>query len=278
MVCLFLVCGSTAALCETATPLATDWVEGFNNKARLLAGHATPAGEQKGTFAGIEIAMPEGWKTYWRVPGDAGGVPPEFDWSGSENLASAEVLYPAPHRSTDKAGDSVGYKNRVLFPVRLTAKDETKPIVVKSRIDYGVCKDICIPAEAKLELEIPNALGNSPDLDEALAKVPVGKPRAGVDPALETWRLDKASGKPKLVLTVASASTKDVDVFVAAPGGAYLPLPQRTDAKDANGANVEFNVDLSDGVDLDALNGNPLTVTMVDSKGQSETTIKLDTK
>ena len=44
---------------------------------------------------GIEIALEPGWYTYWRNPGEA-GVPPVFDFSGSENVASVDVMYPAP--------------------------------------------------------------------------------------------------------------------------------------------------------------------------------------
>ena len=47
--------------------------------------------------------MQPGWKTYWRYPGDS-GVPPRFDFSGSENLKDAKVLCPAPQRFTDETG------------------------------------------------------------------------------------------------------------------------------------------------------------------------------
>lgn len=276
----FLIFGATAALCEPAQQqVATDWVVGYNNKARLVAGRAARDGAQTAVYAGVEIEMPKGWKTYWRAPGDAGGIPPEFDWEGSENLASVEVLYPAPHRLTDKAGDAIGYKDRVLFPIRVTAKDATLPVVINGVVQYGICKDICIPAEAKLQLEVPPAVGPSAELRQALTRVPVAKARAGIDPVLANWRLDPNGGKPKLVLTVESAAAKDVDVFVAAPGGDYIPLPQRADAKSNDtGTAVQFNVDLSDGVDLGALNGKALAVTIVDSRGQSESKITLKTK
>src|SRR5207247_8452494 len=79
------------------------------------------------------IAIPGGWKTYWRSPGDAGGVPPEFDWQGSENLAAARVKYPAPHRlHDDKAGDAVGYKDGVI-------RSEEHTSELQSRVDL-VCR------------------------------------------------------------------------------------------------------------------------------------------
>ncbi len=101
--------------------------------------------------------MADGWKTYWRNPGDAGGVPPYFDWAGSENLAGAKVLFPAPSRLKDASGDSVGYKKVVVLPVEVTAKDPAKPVTFKLAMEFGVCREICVPAEAKLSLAMPAA-------------------------------------------------------------------------------------------------------------------------
>ena len=67
-----------------ARAVAEPWVGATNSKLRLFGGMAkTKEGEQ--LMAGIELRMDDGWKTYWRNPGDS-GVPPQFDWSGSTNL------------------------------------------------------------------------------------------------------------------------------------------------------------------------------------------------
>jgi DsbC/DsbD-like thiol-disulfide interchange protein len=167
----------------------------------------------------------------------------------------------------------VGYKGGVIFPVRLTPKDATKPVVLHGKIEYGLCKDICIPAEAELKVVIPPDVGTSSELTDTLARVPQASPRAGIDPMLEGWRLDQSAGKTKLVLNVKTASPDHADAFVVAPGGTYVPLPKRV--ANASG-NAVFEVDLTDGVDIKDLKGKPLTVTMVDGKGQSETTITLE--
>ena len=65
---------------------------------------------------GLEIELEDGWKTYWRMPGDS-GIPPEFTWKRSDNAGSITVLFPLPHRFTDASGDTIGYKERVVFPV-----------------------------------------------------------------------------------------------------------------------------------------------------------------
>ena len=80
------------------------------------------AGKQSDAWrSGIHITMQQGWKTYWRVPGD-GGVPPSFDWSGSENVEAVKVMMPLPHRFTDENGEGIGYKTERDFPGRCEAK------------------------------------------------------------------------------------------------------------------------------------------------------------
>ena len=106
-------------------------------------------------LAFVEIELAQGWKTYWRTPGDAGGLPPSFDWSKSSNLASAKVLYPAPMRLTDKSGDTIGYKEHVIFPVEIKAQGRSEADRAQARLcNIGICKDICVPVDAKLEVEI----------------------------------------------------------------------------------------------------------------------------
>lgn len=262
---------AAAPCAATADPLASAWTRGFSNEARLVAGRAD-AGSGARLFAGFEIAMPTGWKTYWRTPGEAGGMPPEFDWSASDNLVSARVLYPAPKRLTDKSGTALGYKDRVLFPIEITAADPAKPITLRIKAVYGVCKELCVPAEADVTLEIPPAAESSGEIAEALAFVPRFVPRHGQDPMLANWSVETGSANPRLLIEVADPAGGAGDAFVEAPDGAYVPLPNAVGTKDGR---TLYEVDLSDGVDIKALSGKALTVTLIGAKGQSETTITL---
>ncbi len=261
---VFLAAYCGAALADA---LAGPWVRGFSNEVRLLAGRAD-AGSGERRFAGVEIAMPAGWKTYWRTPGES-GVPPEFDWSASKNLASARVLYPAPRRFTDKSGAIIGYQERALFPIEIAASDPSKPILLRVKASYGVCKDLCVPAETELSLEVPPTVGKSEEITTALALVPRTALRPELDPALAGWGLETA-GKPRLLLDVSDPSKTTGDAFVESSDKSYLPLPKIAESKDGL---TRFELDLSDGVDVKALSGKSLTVTLVGATGQSETTI-----
>ena len=243
----------------------------------MIAGTFAKSGGPSRTIAGIEITMADGWKTYWRNPGDAGGVPPYFDWAGSENLASAKVLFPAPSRLKDASGDSVGYKKAVVFPVEVTAKEPSKPVTLNLAMEFGVCREICVPAEAKLTLSLPTAGTPMPAvLATALELVPrKATDRRPSDPELKATRAMLTGDKPSLSVDVAfPGDGAGADVFIEAPDGVYLNLPKKIQG--ASASVQTFEIDLATGVDIAEIKGKTLVVTMVSATGQSEATWKID--
>lgn len=243
------------------------WTKGFNSEARLVAGRA---GTGAPLYAGVELKFPPGWKTYWRTPGDAGGIPPEFDWSGSDNLKTAEVLFPAPQRLVDKAGTAIGYEEHVTFPVLMTAKDPAAPIVLKLKAAYGICKDICIPAEADLELSIPPDVEASPVLTDALKAVPRSAPLAVTDPKLVATRIDKTDGKVTLTLEVAEPGGGEGDAFIEGPQGSFVPVLERVSSKDGR---ATYKADITET--YADLAGKDMRITMTGPAGPSEAVFTL---
>lgn len=243
-------------------PIASAWAELPASRVRLVAD-----GAKGGVYrVGVEIVMAEGWKTYWRTPGDA-GVPPTFDWSGSTNAAAVKVLYPAPMRMEEAGGEVVGYKNAVLFPVDVKPQDTSRPVSLKLTLEYGICRDICIPASTTLELALaPGAAGGPADaLKAAAERVPRSEiERRKTDP---WWKRVAAVG-PRLEIDVAfPGGSKGADLFIEAPAGLYLPLPKKL-SEDAQGV-VRYAVALSPDLAKD-LRGKTLTLTMVSDAGSSE--------
>ncbi|MEP1444271.1 MAG: protein-disulfide reductase DsbD domain-containing protein [Hyphomicrobiales bacterium] len=156
-----------AAVAET-----TPWTSGFGYKARLIMGAMMDDGHYQG---GFEIDLEEGWKTYWRLPGE-NGIPPLFDVKNSSNLKDFKVLWPTPQVFKDGSGQGIGYKKRVLLPFKV------KPEVVDQTIDFnlsiffGVCAEVCVPADVKfsglLSPDKPQSL-NHALIQEAISLVPV---------------------------------------------------------------------------------------------------------
>jgi DsbC/DsbD-like thiol-disulfide interchange protein len=253
--------------------LASPWVELNSARVRLVAGGSLD--KAAGSYlAGVEIALAEGWKTYWRTPGDA-GVPPAFDWAGSVNVASVKVRYPAPTRLPEPAAETIGYKGVVLFPVDVVPQDARKPVALKLALSLGICREICIPAEASLDLALApsqRAGDTPPALAAALERVPrpQASRRAG-DPKLERVTASLEGDRPHLAIEASfPQGGRGADVFVEALDGLYVPQPKRL-AGGATGT-LRFEVDLSRGDNARELRGKTLTLTLVDEAGATEVT------
>lgn len=148
---------------------ASPWTKDAHSALRLVAGSRNGAV----LLGGLALKLDIGWKTYWRTPGDS-GVPPRFDFSGSDNVASVTVLWPAPAKFPDGAGGtSFGYRNDVLLPLRITPVKPDKPIVLRAEVNYAVCEKLCVPVDAKAEVSFANSASSEDGaLMAALAAVP----------------------------------------------------------------------------------------------------------
>jgi DsbC/DsbD-like thiol-disulfide interchange protein len=248
---------------------ASAWSEDTRSTARLIA--ATPrAGELR---AGVEIKLQPGWKTYWRYPGDS-GVPPRFDFTGSENLRAARVQWPAPHAFSDETGTSIGYKDGVIFPLRITARDPSKPVTLKLKLEYAVCDKLCIPAEGHAALTLGDTTGaQDAALAKAEAQVPV--PVSAHDAGLVARRVT-ATLKPLVMLDIASPKSEAYQVFVEGPNVEWaLPIPKG--ALGAPPGHRHFELEL-DGIPpgVDPMGAFELTFTVVGGERPFVVTTHLD--
>lgn len=103
-------------------------------------------------LGGLHVTMSPGWKTYWRVPG-AGGVPPSIEAHGA-NVAAFAFDCPLPHRLAGPEGESIGYKEEVVFPFAVTPQDAAAPVTANLSAFIGVCETICIPVQTQARVEL----------------------------------------------------------------------------------------------------------------------------
>lgn len=193
----------------TSEPLASEWQRGFHSRVRLTAATLLDARGAPALFAGIDIRMDEGWKTYWQSPGDGGGIPPEFDWSRSQNVRALTVRYPAPQRLKDAYGTSIGYITQVLFPVEVIPLDPARPVRLRLAMHFGVCDDICIPAEAMLALDVAPGARASVPVQRALSEALAAVPEAVALEALAVSLQNDAGGRHLMVTLGAEAPAVD---------------------------------------------------------------------
>jgi DsbC/DsbD-like thiol-disulfide interchange protein len=255
-----------AVLGLPALSLTANAGAGRHYTARLIGGET-----QNGIWrAGLDLTLDDGWKTYWRMPGEA-GVPPQFDWSGSGNVASVAVLWPAPTRFTDDGGETVGYKGRVVFPLDIIAEDTGKPVTLKLAAFLGVCDIICIPVNLEISLtQAPPAPADASLIAAFAARVPE-KANAQSRFHVTSAGLVTEDGKPALALNLAGEGFgKGFDVFVEGSDFAYFRAPRPTGDK----ASIHLPID---GLkDVGTLRGRTLTLTMISGDIRLEQDVVVD--
>jgi DsbC/DsbD-like thiol-disulfide interchange protein len=202
------------------------WAGGARSSLRLIAG--TPASGQGFLRAGIEIKLAPGWKTYWRYPGDS-GVMPRFDFAGSTNMQSVAVDWPAPHAWRDAGGASIGYKEKVILPLRIVAQNPAQPVRLALAFDYAICERVCVPESGSAELRLPST---APDEDAALAAAEAQVPKQGAVGTGEgvVIRAVAREGewpRPRVVVDVAAPAGASVHLFAEGPTADWaLPVPE----------------------------------------------------
>lgn len=217
-----LLCGLLFGL---LTPAHAEAVPDNVMNLTVLQGYRTQSGTH---MAALRIQLQPGWKTYWRAPGD-GGIPPQFDWSGSENIKSVKFHWPSPKVAYINGLRTIGYTNEVIIPVEFSLRRTSSRASLNGRVDLGVCKDICIPMSMAFTATLPKGQAQpDPMIRAALKTLPMPAIKAGVknvtcviEPITDglrvtaTFTLPSTGGKevtvieaPDQAIWVSEASTK----------------------------------------------------------------------
>ncbi len=208
----------TAIFLLLATPaLATTQDDVLS--ATLLPGWQMENGAQ---MAAMELTLAPGWKTYWRSPGDA-GIPPSFDWSESENVKSVRIHWPAPDVFETNGLQTIGYHERLVLPLEITAVDPSRPIRLSVEVQLGVCDEICLPAALDLTSDLTRPGAPDASIKASLAQRATPAREAGVtgvsclvDPISDGLRLTARVRLPDPGLPeVVAFETSDRSVWVA---------------------------------------------------------------
>ncbi len=209
--------------------------------AQTAIGISNPGNEP--VMAGLRFRLARGWKTYWRSPGDA-GYPPMVDWSGSENLAAADLLWPAPKRYFDHGLQTIGYENEVILPLNLRVVNPDLPLSVNAVVDYLVCEEICIPVQQNVSLVVPpgpsQPTPESPLIDRYRAALPVvGSPQSPPNITIQEVAPDEATDTVTLQVGIRSPEPfQEPDLFLEGAAGTWFSQPATTQSE--GGRRVQF--------------------------------------
>lgn len=173
-----------------AGPLAAQSVDDIV-RLDLRPGWQTEDGSR---MAALHLTLAPGWKTYWRVPGDS-GIPPVFDFTGSENVARVALHWPRPSVSVSDGLETVGYADELVLPVEIWPNAAGETVTVRGQASIGVCRDVCLPVELAFAAALATDDGApDPAIRAALDAVPgiarAGAARCAVAPIADGLRLD----------------------------------------------------------------------------------------
>lgn len=204
------VCSTIAALWLSVPSVAAQTLPSGLDSARILPGWTQSDGSRIGA---IEFRLQPGWKTYWRSPGDS-GLPPVFDWSGSGNLRDVVFHWPAPQAIPSGDGLALGYHDRLVLPFTARPADPGQPVDLAVAVDFGLCKNICVPAHVTLNAD---KAGTAPDpaILSAMDRVPrpdADSPRCQIQPIADGMRVTATLPRP---VTLAAMELEGSDAWVS---------------------------------------------------------------
>lgn len=229
-------------------------------KGEILTGWEQADGTR---IAALRLTLSPGWKTYWRTPGDA-GIPPQFDWSGSDNLRGVGITWPAPEVFLTAGMRTIGYSGDVVLPIALAPKRAGEPIILQADLDIGVCSDICIPHQMTLHATIDDSNRQpTPMIAAALAARPYSAREAGVTSA--TCDLSPTSDGLAIRATLGLPSAGGDEVVIIEPGQPGLWMSETETARQGRTLVAEGEMMMNDGAPV-ALDRSEITFTVLGSK------------
>jgi thiol:disulfide interchange protein len=161
---LFAVLLLLAAASPGAQPVRVD-----NAEAELVAAvDALVPGQP--LAIGLRIKHDPHWHTYWQIPGDS-GLPTTINWQLPAGYVAGPIEWPVPKRLPVGPLVNFGYEGELLLPVQIAVPAATvvgQTVQLKARAEWLICKDVCIPGGADLQLALPVRAGAVPSRHAAL--------------------------------------------------------------------------------------------------------------
>ena len=172
--------------------------------------------------------LDSGWHIYWINPGDS-GQPPVFRWRLPEGFSLGEIQWPHPERmqSNPQLAD-YGYHDEVLLPVVLHVPpriNDRLPAEIGVDAKWLVCREVCIPEHAQLQLALPLAKTKQ---GPASARLFAATDRLLPQPLPRRWNASATSAKDELRLVIkADKRITKAMFFPLDPGQIDNPAPQK---------------------------------------------------
>lgn len=118
----------------------------------------------------IDVKLENGWKTYWRSPGE-GGVAPAIAWQGE--MPVVDWFWPTPDRFDVAGMTTQGYHKQVTFP--LAVRGHT-PDRIAGVLTLSTCSNVCLLTDYPFSLTASQQdAGFAHDYAQAMGRVPLAQ-------------------------------------------------------------------------------------------------------
>ncbi|MFC1660781.1 protein-disulfide reductase DsbD family protein [Gemmatimonadota bacterium] len=135
----------------------------------------------------VRFEMEPSWHNYWRNAGDS-GLPTTIEWDLPPGFQAGDIQWPYPARIALYPLVDYGYSDKVALLVEISPPEDLLPGTaarLSAAVDWLICHEICLPAYAELEIELPVA-ESGPQIDGSLANL-FAEARARLPRRLEEW-------------------------------------------------------------------------------------------
>jgi thiol:disulfide interchange protein/DsbC/DsbD-like thiol-disulfide interchange protein len=179
--------------------------------------------------AAVRLRVPPDWHLSWRNPGDA-GLPPAIAWQLPAQISAGPVQWPAPHAITTGPVTIYALEGEVwllseLVPARGLPADSAT-VMLAANVEWLVCKDLCIPEKARVQLSLPLSENPAPGLGPEVAQFAAARARLP-----RTLGFSAQLGKQDLVGGTAELSIATAGLELARLDGSTAQFfPYATDA------------------------------------------------
>lgn len=252
------------AFFSTAEAATSDWATSEGGRMRLVALAPDVDGHVR---AALQIEPGPGWITYWREPGES-GIPPQLSIEPGSKATIEKIGYPVPKLITLGSIREVGYDAPISLPLDIQPNGDSKLDVTAF---IGVCKDICIPFQAKLTVTLaPSGTPETADaaiVDAAKASLPEA---ASKDFSVRNFALSADSKTLSLQLTLPDDGDAIPQLYLTGPSGTVF---SRQVSAQRHGRNADITVAIGKLPKSYTINGKSWGLLAVDGGRAMETTL-----
>ncbi|WP_325049077.1 cytochrome c biogenesis protein CcdA [Dongshaea marina] len=211
----------------------------------------------------VSVALKNGWKTYWRSPGE-GGIAPSIRWQ-DPNIKT-RWFWPTPQRFEVAGISTQGYQGDVSFPLKLDGVNSTK---LKGTLTLPTCSNVCILTDYPIDIDLAGS-PSSTTLDYNFTKAMAQRPlHSGV---IEGISAGYRQGELQIVAK-RKQGWRSPQLFIDSLAGTYFGEPKLKVRGDELVARVPVTDDFGDNTAQ--LHGRNISLVMVSDGISQESQVEV---